>query len=72
MNRGREITILEAAGWAGGHARALHDPFAEGLDAGAEHFYEPGYDVHWGYNEEFNFARSTVNLEVRPWTIRNS
>src|SRR5215471_11290706 len=54
--RGHDVTLLEASGRAGGHVRTLHDPFADGLyaDAGAEHFYYPGYTEYWRYLKEFS------------------
>ena len=56
--RGHEVTVLEASGRAGGHVRTLHDPFADGLyaDAGAEHFYYPGYTEYWRYLNEFSLT----------------
>src|SRR5580692_10032952 len=53
--RGFEVVVLEAAGRSGGHILTLHDKLAEGLyaDAGAEHFYRPGYDQLWSYIDEF-------------------
>src|SRR5262245_6364481 len=56
MKRGHEVIVLEASGRAGGHVRTIHDPLPDGLyaDAGAEHFYKPGYDTYWRYLEEFN------------------
>src|SRR5262245_5821745 len=55
MKRGHDVTVLEASGRPGGHVRTLHDPFADGLyaDAGAEHFYYPGYTEYWRYLKEF-------------------
>jgi monoamine oxidase len=56
MKRGHEVTVIEAAGRAGGHVRTLHDPLADGLyaDVGAEHFTQPGYDLYWKYVKEFD------------------
>ena len=51
MERGHEVTVLEAARRTGGHVKTIHDPLPDGLyaDVGAEHFYEPGYVAyrHW-------------------------
>src|SRR6516165_10125618 len=49
MERGHDVTVLEASGRAGGHVRAIHDPLAAGLyaDVDAEHFTKPGYDQYW-------------------------
>jgi monoamine oxidase len=56
MKRGHEVTVLEAAGRVGGHVRTIRDGYADGLyvDAGAEHFTKPGYDLYWGYVKEFD------------------
>ena len=53
MERGHDVTLLEAAGPSGGHVRTIHDPLADGLyaDVGAEHFTKPGYDQYWKYVE---------------------
>ncbi len=55
MRRGHEVTVLEAAGRSGGHILTVRDGLADGLyaDAGAEHFYRPGYDMFWRYIDEF-------------------
>ena len=55
MRRGHEVTVLEAAGRSGGHILTIRDGLADGLyaDAGAEHFYRPGYDMFWRYLYEF-------------------
>ena len=55
MERGHEVTVLEASGRAGGHVRTIHDPLPDGLyaDVGAEHFTRPGYDQYWKYVEKF-------------------
>ncbi len=56
MKRGHDVTVLEASGCAGGHVRTVRDGLADGLyvDAGAEHFTKPGYDLYWGYVRDFN------------------
>jgi monoamine oxidase len=58
MERGHDVTLLEAAGHTGGHVRTIHDPLADGLyaDVGAEHFTKPGYDQYWKYVEKFKLA----------------
>jgi monoamine oxidase len=55
MKRGHDVTVLEAAGRTGGHVLTLRDYLADGLyvDAGAEHFTQPGYDLYWQYVREF-------------------
>jgi NADPH-dependent 2,4-dienoyl-CoA reductase/sulfur reductase-like enzyme len=49
MERGHDVTVLEAAGRPGGHVRTIHDPLPDGLyaDVGAEHFTRPRYDHYW-------------------------
>jgi monoamine oxidase len=56
MKRGHEVTVLEAAGRTGGHVLTVRDNLADGLyvDAGAEHFTKPGYDLYWKYVKEFD------------------
>src|SRR5206468_3649378 len=57
--RGHEVVVLEAAGRSGGHILTIRDRLADGLyaDAGAEHFYRPGYYLFWRYLDEFNLER---------------
>jgi monoamine oxidase len=56
MKRGHDVTVLEASGRVGGHVRTVRDGLADGLyvDAGAEHFTKPGYDLYWSYVREFD------------------
>jgi monoamine oxidase len=58
MERGHDVTLLEAAGHTGGHVRTIHDPLANGLypDVGAEHFTKPGYDQYWKYVDQFKLV----------------
>ncbi|PYQ50540.1 MAG: amine oxidase, partial [Acidobacteria bacterium] len=58
VRRGHDVVVLEAAGRAGGHVRTIRDPLADGLyvDGGAEHFTRPGYDLFWGYVQEFGLT----------------
>lgn len=58
MKRGHDVTVLEAAGHAGGHVRTVRDHLADGLyvDVGAEHITKPGYDLFWQYTKEFNLT----------------
>ncbi len=53
--RGHDVVVVEASGRIGGHVMTVRDGLADGLyaDAGAEHFYKPGYDLLWAYLEEF-------------------
>ena len=57
MERGHDVTVLEASGRPGGHVKTIHDPLPDGLyaDVGAEHFTKPGYDQYWKYVEKFSF-----------------
>ena len=56
MKSGHDVTVLEASGRPGGHVRTIRDEYADGLyvDAGAEHFTKPGYELYWGYVKEFD------------------
>jgi monoamine oxidase len=56
MDRGHDVTVLEASGRAGGHVKTIRDPLPDGLyaDVGAEHFTKPGYDQFWKYVERFH------------------
>ncbi len=58
MERGHDVTVLEASGRPGGHVKTIHDPLPDGLyaDVGAEHFTRPGYDQYWKYVEKFGLA----------------
>src|SRR4029453_15964528 len=58
VKRGHDVTVLEAAGRTGGHVRTIRDPLADGfyVDGGAEHFTGPGYEIFWGYREEFGLT----------------
>jgi hypothetical protein len=45
MDRGHDMTVLEASGCSGGDVETIHDPLPDGhcADVGAEHFYHsPG------------------------------
>lgn len=55
MERGHDVTVLEASGRPGGHVKTIRDPLPDGLyaDVGAEHFTKPGYDQYWKYIEKF-------------------
>lgn len=55
MERGHEVTVLEASGRPGGHVKSIRDPLPDGLyaDVGAEHFTRPGYEQYWKYVERF-------------------
>ena len=55
MERGHDVTLLEASGRTGGHVKTIYDPLPDGLyaDVGAEHFTKPGYDQYWKYVNKF-------------------
>jgi monoamine oxidase len=65
MERGHEVTLLEASRRTGGHVKTIRDPLPDGLyaDVGAEHFTNPGYDEYRRYVEKFD-------LPVLPWARR--
>ena len=54
--RGHNVTVLEASGRVGGHVKTVRADLPDGLyvDAGAEQFTKPGYELYWGYVNEFN------------------
>ena len=58
VRRGHEVTVLEASGRTGGHVKTVREGLADGLyvDAGAEHFTQPGYELYWKYVKEFNLT----------------
>lgn len=65
MDRGHDVTVLEASGRPGGHVKTIHDPLPDGLyaDVGAEHFTKPGYETFRKYVEKFQ-------LPVLPYPRR--
>lgn len=71
MKAGHEVTLLEAAARVGGHIQTLHEPLPDGLyaDAGAEHFYRPGYDQLWKYLDEFQLP--LISYPRRRNLLRN-
>jgi monoamine oxidase len=54
--RGHNVTVLEASNRVGGHVKTVRTNLPDGLyvDAGAEQFTKPGYDLYWSYVREFN------------------
>ena len=54
--RGHDVTVLEASNRVGGHVKTVRTGLPDGLyvDAGAEQFTKPGYDLYWSYVKEFN------------------
>lgn len=67
MERGHDVTVLEASRRTGGHVKTIREPLADGLyaDVGAEHFTKPGYTQYWKYVEKFN-------LPAMPWARRQN
>jgi monoamine oxidase len=67
MERGHDVTLLEASRRTGGHIKTLREPLPDGLyaDVGAEHFTKPGYDQYRRYVEKFD-------LPVLPWARREN
>ena len=53
---GHDVTVLEASGRVGGHVKTVRDELPDGMyvDAGAEQFTKPGYELYWSYVREFN------------------
>ena len=53
---GHDVTVLEASDRVGGHVKTVRAGLPDGLyvDAGAEQFTKPGYDIYWSYVKEFN------------------
>lgn len=65
MERGHDVTVLEASRRTGGHVKTIRDPLPDGLyaDVGAEHFTKPGYEQYWKYVRKFD-------LPFLPWKRR--
>jgi monoamine oxidase len=65
MERGHDVTLLEASRRTGGHVKTIRDPLPDGLyaDVGAEHFTQPGYEEYWRYVKKFD-------LPYLPWARR--
>src|SRR3954453_21195861 len=53
---GHDVTVLEASNRVGGHVKTVRAGLPDGLyvDAGAEQFTKPGYELYWSYVREFN------------------
>lgn len=59
MERGHDVTLLEAARRTGGHVKTIRDPLPDGLyaDVGAEQFPgRPAYARVWDYVEQFGLT----------------
>jgi len=56
MERGHEVTVLEASQRTGGHVKTIYDPLPDGLyaDVGAEQFTNPGYDTYREWVRKFD------------------
>jgi monoamine oxidase len=54
--RGHDVTVLEASDRVGGHVKTVRNGLPDGLyvDAGAEQFTKPGYELYWSYVKEFS------------------
>jgi monoamine oxidase len=67
MERGHEVTVLEASRRTGGHVKTIREPLDGGLyaDVGAEHFTNPGYVQYRKWVEKFD-------LPVLPWARRQN
>lgn len=67
MERGHDVTLLEASRRTGGHVKTIREPLPDGLyaDVGAEHFTNPGYDQYRKYVRKFD-------LPVLPWARRQN
>ena len=49
------MTVLEASSRVGGHVKTIRAGLPDSLyvDAGAEQFTKPGYELYWPYVKEF-------------------
>jgi monoamine oxidase len=67
MDRGHDVTVLEASRRTGGHVKTIRAPLPDGLyaDVGAEHFTKPGYTEYWKYVKKFD-------LTALPWNRRQA
>ncbi|WP_395742166.1 flavin monoamine oxidase family protein [Prosthecobacter sp.] len=56
MERGHDVTLLEASRRTGGHVKTIYDPLPDGLyaDVGAEQFTDPGYDTYREWVRKFD------------------
>lgn len=56
MRSGHDVTVLEASERVGGHVKTVRAGLPDDLyvDAGAEQFTKPGYEIYWSYVREFN------------------
>jgi monoamine oxidase len=58
MQRGLDVTVLEASGRYGGHVYTGHDGLSDGLfaDYGADHITKPGYEQFLRYVDAFGLS----------------
>lgn len=58
MQRGIDVTVLEASGRYGGHVYTGHDGLSDGLfaDYGADHITKPGYEQFLRYVDAFGLS----------------
>jgi monoamine oxidase len=58
MQRGIDVTVLEASGRYGGHVFTGHDGLSDGLfaDYGADHLTRPGYEQFFRYIDDFGLT----------------
>jgi len=74
MQRGIDVTVLEASGRYGGHVFTGHDGLSDGLwaDYGADHLTKPGYEQFFRYVEAFGLeAVAYPNAEGSPLPANN-
>jgi monoamine oxidase len=74
MQRGVDVTVLEASGRYGGHVFTGHDGLSDGLwaDYGADHLTKPGYEHYFRYVEAFGLeAVPYPNAEGSPLPANN-
>src|SRR5262245_21811744 len=67
MQRGHEVTLLEASDHTGGHVMTRYEPFKDGLyaDLGGEHCTDPGYELFRGYATQ-------LGLTLLPYRRRDN
>jgi monoamine oxidase len=74
MQKGIDVTLLEASGRYGGHVFTGHDGLSDGLwaDYGADHLTRPGYEQFFRYVEAFGLeAAPYPNAEGSPLPASN-
>jgi len=74
MQRGIDVTVLEASGRYGGHVFSGHDGLSDGLwaDYGADHLTKPGYEQFFRYVDAFGLeAVPYPNAEGSPLPANN-